>query len=1051
LSKYRDLLISSENLSWAWRKAQRLYQFADGPYDVAELARFELDLERQLQSIARDFRTGAYKLAPLVLLPQPKKPDENGRSRLRQSFHVSVRDQVAWIALVNVIGPTLDSKMPPWSYGHRLYKAAWYEEQNGRSHLELGPYRHSGGSLYRRFKHSWPLFRRHISLTARLMVHGLGNPDQLDPSEKSALNYAERPPYLNTEYWPATKGTTLYYGSIDLEKFYPRVTAAAILRAMTKYLDQFRGDAWLQRLLERMLAFRVTPERSVLLNDQIAEPLTEKGPFGGIPTGLMVAGFLSNVALLPLDRFVERRLKRNNRVAHFRFVDDHAILSYDFDQLCIWIRTYKLALKRMRIGPEVSQGKYDPPDLFRVVEQEVSSEDAGAIKAQSEIDGANPTKLMTKTLALVSELAGSDFDILAEQSRELKLSELEWLLLADIPDREIRADTRAAFAAGRIAKLVPIVFAPSIDVLQPSRELARLEAIRGVDETIVRAARQKVLHYRKRERVKYRNRLDHYFKLTFQAFRNHIDKPRLMLRVLDYCRITGQAGTILVLKFLLESLEDKKPLAEYLKALAVQVIARHIVTATFDMSDKNLLERQRHAARYYLDTLTRLRVRTVLCRMVNAERGDLASVSARQTLLVAVSCAAAIIANISIRRKMVALANELEAPNLISSSQLWTDKTGSPIGVWAHWLDGLISSRRPGPGRIWRLTATHHDPENKADWENLRKGPKLLPRRASMFLGRHATRLQKSDTGWLLDQQSSTRPLLPDGVVGKAPAVRQLQRHLLELERNPQRISLLQWVSHLKTLSPYDPRVSEWSALEIVRQLALTVQQFGQGKLDDLNNLHPSNIIVPRKWLEPNPSGVLPHLRWTWESWKQVAKSGAIRITKNKIEDYRRHPIEGEANDPEYLWRARLRGVGLLLFGLCRRDFGLPSLWNVRGLERDVAGYIRYQLEETAISSRTQAIIESAVLPRSAETALMVRNLWAFFGNRLVTTINDTATDPPDIVDVQALVKNLEVAQEILGRNQISVLNHAARQLIPMNAVQLTKVAAEPIQLDEEL
>src|SRR3546814_7881522 len=69
--------------------------------------------------------------------------------------------------MATVLGPELDRKMPAWSYGNRLYRAAWYEEESPEgkgSQLNIGPYRHSAGHLYRHFKHSWPLYRRHISL-----------------------------------------------------------------------------------------------------------------------------------------------------------------------------------------------------------------------------------------------------------------------------------------------------------------------------------------------------------------------------------------------------------------------------------------------------------------------------------------------------------------------------------------------------------------------------------------------------------------------------------------------------------------------------------------------------------------------------------------------------------------------------------------------------------------------------------------------------------------------------------------------------------------------
>jgi hypothetical protein len=88
---------------------------------------------------------------------------------LRQAFWVSVADQVAWIAVVNVIGPQLEADMPVWSYGNRLYRPAWFEESATHPVLKIGPFRHSPGLLYRKFQHSWPLYRRHIFLTLRQM------------------------------------------------------------------------------------------------------------------------------------------------------------------------------------------------------------------------------------------------------------------------------------------------------------------------------------------------------------------------------------------------------------------------------------------------------------------------------------------------------------------------------------------------------------------------------------------------------------------------------------------------------------------------------------------------------------------------------------------------------------------------------------------------------------------------------------------------------------------------------------------------------------------
>ncbi len=119
-----ERLLLPENLVYAWRKVKKIYAAADGYFDFAELHAFEINLEQELASIRADFERGEYRNIPLRPLPRPKKM-EGTRATNRAYFHVSVRDQVAWIAVVNALGPQLDQKMPPWSYGNRLYRPAW--------------------------------------------------------------------------------------------------------------------------------------------------------------------------------------------------------------------------------------------------------------------------------------------------------------------------------------------------------------------------------------------------------------------------------------------------------------------------------------------------------------------------------------------------------------------------------------------------------------------------------------------------------------------------------------------------------------------------------------------------------------------------------------------------------------------------------------------------------------------------------------------------------------------------------------------------------------
>ena len=228
-----DRLLLPENLNYAWRKAKRIYGTVDGYVDLGEIAEFELDLEARLQRIRSRFRAGRYRLRPLRPLPRPKEV-RNGQPIDRQYFHVPIDDQVAWLAIANAVGPRLDQLMPPWSYGNRLYRAAWYEEDNERqSRLEVGPYRHASGHLYRKFQHSWPLLRRHVALTAKAMA--MGTPpthEDLDPSDRYALSSAEtsRLSYLEHGFWQHASQTEIHYASFDLKHFFPRIRTAAILQ-----------------------------------------------------------------------------------------------------------------------------------------------------------------------------------------------------------------------------------------------------------------------------------------------------------------------------------------------------------------------------------------------------------------------------------------------------------------------------------------------------------------------------------------------------------------------------------------------------------------------------------------------------------------------------------------------------------------------------------------------------------------------------------------------------------------------------------------------------
>lgn len=1045
-------LLLPENFLWAWRKVKRSYRMADSLYDQAEVAAFELNLEAELASIAADFAAGQWVNQPLRLVPQPKKPDKDNRPRLRQYFEVAVRDQVAWTALVNVLGPELDRQMPAWSYGNRLYRAAWYEDEpvEGQySRLNIGPYRHAAGHLYRHFKHSWPLYRRHISLTARKMVIENIDPLELDHGERLALEQGDVLAYLDHGYWTnlSKDGETIYAASFDLRKFYPSVRIAAILRSLEMHVDGYRDDPLLPGLVAQLLCFTVDDQGLSPDTRKRLDPEVGPGRFDGIPTGLFVGGFLANAAMLPLDLEVDRLLTPRRDIAHFRFVDDHEVLAYDFETLCEWIANYIGLLEKHGIGPEVEPDKYVPSELKWILHDKLEdkppaplSELSATAMEAAAVNGRKPTQLMTRTLAQVSMLAAIDFDLLTEAGRGQRLEQLEWLLLANIPEHEIRGDTRMAFAAARIAALTPSLFQPSEALLKAYRELEtrRLSKRKGDSELEATTTLEtRIAELSASEAKTWSMLLRRHFGLLFEAFATHPDKVRLFIRLLDYCRATGHDGLPKIAEWM-EAQADAthRPLKAYLAAMALHVLARHILSASIDLARADLLHRDRRAAHGFLSNLASDTIDILLTDTAETEPMQSFEASAERVfktalLLGALEVDASDPPLAAAMRRRAGLRPQAGVKGL---AQL-ASRPGIGVGVWAHWFFATTNAYRDRPPAYWQELAEAHDPRDPLDWNSLRRYPRALPKAAWPRLREAPTLLAADDAGWLLDAaraQGDAFKLL-EQAASDNPAVAEVSARLDKLSAS---ISLTEWVAKTRKLPRNDPRRSEWTALEIVRQVLAPLIEHDALDLDAadpdyLDIVHPENVRIPIGWdTLDDISLVNNHL--TWEGWRALAAKPVVKVERSGLEDYRYRETLAGGNRG---WPRRLRAIGQLLWGILRGSFELPAAWNIRGQERGLIEIVVWDVERLPISSFTLAILQSCLLPRNRESALL-RQFPVWFGNLANHAADDTAFDQP-IDGPEALNARVVEAQSQLQQHQLTVLQHAPRQLIPVRLRQI--------------
>ncbi|NTV46919.1 MAG: hypothetical protein HGB11_10460, partial [Chlorobiales bacterium] len=721
MTPYERLLLR-ENLVYAWRKARRLYQMSDGYIDRAELAAFEINLEQELASIKAQIQKGTYKLRKIRPLPRPKKL-EDGKPVNRQYFHISVRDQVAWIAVANALGPQLDKLMPSWSYGNRLFRPAWYDDDNGpKSKLEIGPYRHASGHLYRKFQHSWPLFRRHVALAAKNMArpNALNNLD--DQAEEWALMSAQKEnlPYTQRDFWDRRDGIhDLYHASIDLKHFYPNINSGSIYKAFLEFIPELQKDLHMARLLRSMLHFDL--DASDMPEDilQTTDPPFQQ-QVHGIPTGLFVAGFLSNVAMLPIDHKANEKILNDRNIAHFRFVDDHAFIAYDFDTLCAWIEWYKESLIDLNVGPEINEDKYNPQSLSIWMncdewrnktsqsQEESKKKDA---ERDCQIDGRNPTKLLTKTLGQVSAIVATNVDTLADKDLEDRLKQLEWLLLADIPEREIRPDTRAAFAAGQIANIAPILIQETNGLIDEARKMARLERCKPNtnDETAkerydaqIAELKPRIINYQKEHDDTENKRIRHYFELLLQAFEEYPNKPRLFYRLLQYCRLTGHVGLARIAEWI-KSERDRNHhfWADYYSALTLHILSQSLLKAANDLNNKFAMCSEREAAKKHIEDISKLDYDIF---SVPLSQSAWFHKQAQLEFSVSAISVEVFLNNKDFEKAVLYrlgnLGKKFTSISFEDKSTKWVEITGSTAGVWAHLTESALK-REGKTSSIW--------------------------------------------------------------------------------------------------------------------------------------------------------------------------------------------------------------------------------------------------------------------------------------------------------------------------------------------------------------
>lgn len=978
---FLDQVCDQLNMRWAWEKVKRASVPGDIWIDEADLAHFEVHLGRELLSLCDDLRSGRFRMSPIRPMAFPKNPDGEGKPRVRQYFHFTVRDQVAWTAVVNVLGPYVDEQMPVWSYGNRLFRSTWIEEDiHGNKRRKVGPYRHSSGRIYRPFQQAWPIFKRHIALAVSAATYGHKKSGNLDDDELEELGLqhrmdrADQCPYVLADYWTSLPTDCarddIYWASVDLEKFYPSIPLTACIDAISQSVPAELCPE-VQSLLKTLTQLPLNLDGWTDAELKHIELDESRKTFRRIPTGLMVSGFLANAALRLVDQEVQQTLPRG-RIAHFRYVDDHVILAKTFEELMKWICHYKDLIDRLGSGASINPAKTEPKALGDLL----GTSDASKCLAGSELwnrakdecrlDPEFPTPLMTKTIALVSAIGKTDFTALEDNELSILSQQLEHLLLVDVPEAEMPERTRLAFAATRLARVAEARLAAPETIVtrhggpRQSRTtesdatnrngtatlLDPFAGLTGINDSQIHARLSGIA--------------DRVFGLVRRVLHERPDRVRLWTHALSIARRLGATGLNLLFDDIDRYACDpvNRLAASYIRGNSYAVLAAETVRAAQLLGNTNAAGWRRAAALRSLRDIASFTNRG----LPDADRWFVQK--SLDQLCVGMYCATVLLeqspGSSHLFRERLSQTYVDRGHTLLASGNMPSDLRVA-LAWWGCKFDLGKPVRRASDLIIHLGTLVEGIPESDDLWTFFPADAPIAPlERIASATG--ATQAKRD--GWWFDALMGRydRPDIQQ-VAARLPAANRIRislsgseaANLLPLPVWAEKI----WGSNNPGITK-EWRLGEWTCLEIVRQAALllssTAQTLDQEYLQRASRndtgtryhcAHPLNFALPSHLIDTAAA--------SWQEWKQKLRepgNGVLRQVplRHRIFDRRYAPLVvseiGSAQNP-------IRGLGLCLFALLSRSFLLPVQWNGPGHESMLRHLPQLLRDEITYSSAT--------------------------------------------------------------------------------------------------
>ena len=373
-----------------------------------ELSRWRLHPERELRLLADDLRSGNWRPNSWRQLPYPKKG-----ARLRHYTLPNVRDQVAFMAHMVLLGPWLDHQFVSFAFGNRWYRPIAWERRQTPAHWIHRSYPLLTSKSYQPYARSHGLYRRVAHWTvARMTGAPVPREDYGGPVQHPDDHCQESlPPWVSEDWWQGEPpGRRAFWAALDIELAYPSVRLDRVRQGFAEMFADVGSvqqlltgspllsgyPASIQRTLKRREELRHLGARLIDALEQVDvvpgeipqdawRPIHARSKLPpknkGLPTGLAISGVLLNVALHSTDKTVLRYLgtrESDQRGAIVRFADDMYLLSKSSQGLLdlideVWRGlagndSESLAAPESPSNLYLNLGKLDPPAVKGVVD-----------------------------------------------------------------------------------------------------------------------------------------------------------------------------------------------------------------------------------------------------------------------------------------------------------------------------------------------------------------------------------------------------------------------------------------------------------------------------------------------------------------------------------------------------------------------------------------------------------------------------------------------------------------------------------------------------------